>query len=85
MSGGDETAVNGVDDLTPPRGRPPVRRSAPSRKKRRITLGLAVAMCVGSFLVGIVLGYKGRGGPGDSTMVTTSQEIPLVTVTQAIP
>lgn len=71
-----------VDDETPPRGRPVVRRESP---KRRITLGLAIILSVVTFLIGIVLGYQGRGGPGAPEMVTTSQEIPLVTVTQAPP
>ncbi len=71
-----------MNDTTPPRGRPAVRRTT---RKHRITLGLAIALCALAFLVGIVLGYRGRGGPGASEMVTQSQEIPLVTVTQVEP
>ncbi len=71
------------DDYTPPRGRPPVRR--PARGRRRVTLGLAVAMCLAALVVGIALGYASRGGPGDAEMVTTHQEIPVVTVLQAPP
>ncbi len=70
------------DDLTPPRGRPPVRRPAP---RRRITLKVALVLCAVAFLIGIVFGYQGRGGPGDVEMVTTNQEIPVVTVLQAPP
>jgi len=69
-----------VAEQRDPNGRrPPARRPA---KKRRITAGLAILMAVLAFGVGVILGYVGRGGPADPVLVTTSQEIPLVTVTQ---
>lgn len=49
------------------------------RAKRRVTLGLAVLMAVAALVVGIVLGYVARGGPPDPVLVTTQQELPVVT------
>ncbi len=69
-----------------PRDTPPTRetRPAPRRggRKRRITSGLAILLAVMAFAAGVVVGWAGRGGPADPVLVTTSQEIPLVTVTQ---
>ncbi len=49
--------------------------------KRRITLSLAVLVAVLALLVGVVLGWAARGGPADGVLVTTEQEVPVVTVT----
>lgn len=60
--------------------RPPPRR----RTKRRITAGLALLLATLAFVAGVVIGYAGRGGPADPVLVTTSQDIPQVTVTQTL-
>lgn len=49
------------------------------RAKHRVTFGLAVLMAVAALVVGIVLGYVARGGPPDPVLVTTQQELPVVT------
>jgi hypothetical protein len=49
--------------------------------KRRVTLGLAVLLAVLALAVGVVVGYVARGGPPDHVLVTTDQEIPVLTVT----
>lgn len=59
---------------------PPV-RNASRPSKRRITLGLAVLLAVVALAVGVAVGYVARGGPPDRVLVTTSQEIPVLTVT----
>jgi hypothetical protein len=51
------------------------------RTKRRVTLGLAVLLAVCDLVVGVVIGYVARGGPPDRVLVTTDQEIPVLTVT----
>ncbi len=53
--------------------------------KRRLTLGLAVLMAVVALVVGLVAGYVARGGPPDRILVTTQQELPVVTVTTETP
>ncbi len=58
-------------------------RSRPS--KRRVTLGLAVLMAVAALLIGVLAGYVARGGPPDRVLVTTQQELPVVTVTSETP
>jgi hypothetical protein len=40
-----------------------------------------MALAVLALLVGIVVGYVARGGPPDRVLVTTEQEIPVLTVT----
>jgi cell division septal protein FtsQ len=49
--------------------------------KRKVTLGLAVLLAVLALAVGVVVGYVARGGPPDRVLVTTDQEIPVLTVT----
>lgn len=49
--------------------------------KRKVTLGLAVLLVVAALLVGVVVGYVARGGPPDRVLVTTGQDIPVLTVT----
>ncbi len=49
--------------------------------KRRVTLGLAVFMAVAALVIGVVAGYIARGGPPERVLVTTQQELPVVTVT----
>lgn len=56
-------------------------RNASRPAKRKVTLGLAVLLAVLALAVGIVVGYVGRGGPPDRVLVTTDQEIPVLTVT----
>lgn len=53
--------------------------------KRRITVGLAVILAVVMFVAGLAIGYVGRGGPAAPVLVTTSQDIPAVTVTREEP
>lgn len=60
------------DPRREPRGRP---------AKRRVTLGLAVMLAVAALALGVVAGYVARGGPPDRVLVTTTQDIPAVTVT----
>jgi len=55
------------------------RSRRPTRKK--ITLSLATAMAVVALVVGVVLGYVARGGPPERLLVTTEQDIPVLTVT----
>jgi hypothetical protein len=57
----------------------------PRRSKRRVTLGLAVLLAIAALLIGVVAGYVARGGPPASVLVTTQQDIPVVTVTTEIP
>jgi ABC-type Fe3+ transport system permease subunit len=61
--------------VTDPAPRP--RRSS----KRRVTLGLAVLAAVAALLVGVVVGYVARGGPGSPAVVTLEQDLPVLTVT----
>ena len=56
-------------------------RERPRRSKRRVTVGLAVLLAIGALLIGVVAGYVARGGPPASVLVTTQQDIPVVTVT----
>jgi hypothetical protein len=49
--------------------------------KRKATLGLAVLLAVAALLAGAVIGYVARGGPPDRVLVTTGQDIPVLTVT----
>jgi hypothetical protein len=42
-------------------------------------------MAVAALVVGVVLGYVARGGPPKQVLVTTQQDIPVVTVTTEIP
>ncbi len=55
------------------------------RSKRRVTLGLAVLMAVAALVIGVLAGYVARGGPPDRVLVTTQQEVPIVTVTSETP
>lgn len=57
----------------------------PRRSKRRVTLGLAVLLAIGALLIGVVAGYVARGGPPAGVLVTTQQDIPVVTVTTESP
>lgn len=50
-----------------------------------MTLGLAVLMAVCALVIGVVAGYVARGGPPDRVLVTTQQELPVVTVTSEAP
>lgn len=59
----------------------PTRPERPRPAKRRITLGLAMLLAAGALIVGVMVGYAARGGPPDRVLVTTEQEIPVVTVT----
>lgn len=55
------------------------------RGKRRVTLSLAVfgaLVCLG---VGVLVGYAARGGPSEPVLVTTEQDLPVVTVTTEEP
>lgn len=56
-------------------------RTAARPAKRRVTLGLAVLLAVLALAVGVVVGYVARGGPPERVLVTTDQEIPVLTVT----
>ena len=56
-------------------------RTTPRPSKRRVTLGLAVLLAVLALAVGVVVGYVARGGPPERVLVTTDQEIPVLTVT----
>jgi len=56
-------------------------RNAARPAKRKITLGLAVLLAVLALAVGVVVGYVARGGPPERVLVTTDQEIPVLTVT----
>lgn len=61
---------------------PPPESDRPRRRPRRkVTLSLATAMAVAALVVGIVLGYVARGGPPERVLVTTEQDIPVLTVT----
>ena len=60
-------------------------RDRQRRSKRRVTLGLAVLLAIGALLIGVVAGYVARGGPPPSVLVTTQQDIPVVTVTTESP
>lgn len=51
------------------------------RSKRRVTLGLAVLLALAALTIGVVAGYVARGGPPARVLVTTQQDIPVVTVT----
>lgn len=53
--------------------------------KRRVTVGFAVTLAVLALLVGVVLGYEARGGPPGRVLVTTEQDVPVVTVTTESP
>lgn len=53
--------------------------------KRRVTLGLALALVVIALLVGVVLGYVARGGSPDRVLITTDQPVEVVTVTTEAP
>lgn len=61
------------------------RTPPPRRTKRRITIGLAATLAAAALLVGVIVGYAARGGPHDPVLVTTKQEIPVVTVTTENP
>ena len=54
--------------------------SRPSAK-RKVTLGLAVLLACISLAAGVVVGYVARGGPPDRVLVTTDQDVPVLTVT----
>jgi hypothetical protein len=56
-------------------------RHAARPAKRKVTLGLAVLLAVLALAAGVVVGYVARGGPPDRVLVTTEQEIPVLTVT----
>lgn len=49
--------------------------------KRRITVGLAVALAFVALVAGVAIGYVARGGPAEGGLVTNEQELPIVTVT----
>ena len=57
----------------------------PRSSKRRVTLGLAVLLVLAALTIGVVAGYVARGGPPDRVLVTTQQDIPVVTVTTESP
>ncbi len=57
----------------------------PRHTKRRVTLGLAVLLALAALLLGVVAGYVARGGPPAGVLVTTQQDIPVVTVTTESP
>lgn len=61
-------------------------RTAPVRRsKRRITVGLATTLAAAALIFGLIAGYVARGGPPDPVLVTTQQDIPVVTVTTESP
>lgn len=57
----------------------------PRQSKRRVTLSLAVVLAVAALVLGVVAGYVARGGPPDPVLLTTQQDIPVVTVTTESP
>ena len=59
----------------------PARPTRQRPAKRRITLGLAMLLAAAALVVGVIAGYAARGGPPERVLVTTEQEIPVVTVT----
>lgn len=59
----------------------PARERSRGRARRKITLSLATALAVVALIIGVVLGYVARGGPPERVLVTTEQDIPVLTVT----
>lgn len=60
----------------------PAPRSTPRPSaKRKVTVGLAVLLACVALVAGVVVGYVARGGPPDRVLVTTEQDIPVLTVT----
>ena len=49
--------------------------------KRKVTVGLAVLLACVALVAGLVVGYVARGGPPDRVLVTTDQDLPVLTVT----
>ena len=61
---------------------PAVRRP---RHKRRVTIGFALLLAVIALAVGAGLGYVARGGPPDRVLITTEQDLTIVTGTTEAP
>lgn len=75
--------MSGADPTPPPAA--PARERSRRSGKRRVTIGFAVMLAVLALLGGVVLGYVARGGPPDRVLVTTEQDLQLVTVTSEAP
>jgi hypothetical protein len=75
--------VSGADPQ-PPSAAPTGERGRRSGK-RRVTVGFAVMLVVLALLGGVVLGYVARGGPHGRVLVTTDQDLQVVTVTSEVP
>lgn len=59
----------------------PTPRGTRQSAKRKVTLGLAVLLACAALVAGVVVGYVARGGPPDRVLVTTDQDVPVLTVT----
>jgi len=75
--------VSAPDPQAPPAA--PARERGRRSGKRRVTVGFAVMLAVLALLGGVVLGYVARGGPPDRVLVTTEQDLQVVTVTSEAP
>lgn len=59
-----------------PRPRPPRR---PPKRKIRVTL--ALVLMAAAALAGVVVGYAAHGDSTPTTLITETQDVPVVTVT----